>query len=327
MRSSIVAAGGLTAWLLAAGAGGQQLSLPTPLAVEPDELVSSRLDDADSPLAPVATFEEQVAELVNVERWNNGQLPPFKLQSNLIACAEEHSQSMAIHDYFSHRDFFDACSTLTTRLANAGYGGWTSAAENIAAGYSTPAAVMAGWMASSGHRANILSAARRDFGVGYFLQSPDAANVAVDLNSDCDCIDAGSGETCAGSGYSHYWTQVFGARGGTTGYPMVIEREAFSVASRGVDLYLYQPPGSGLQMRFANETGAFSAPVAFANDVAGWQLSAGDGLKTVIAEVTSGSTTYRTCDHVWLDGSGNTSFLFADGFECDGDAAWSAVSP
>ena len=52
------------------------------------------------------------------------------------------------------------------RLRAAGYrtdGGW---AENIASGYGNPAAVMAGWMASPGHRANILNCSLRALGVG-----------------------------------------------------------------------------------------------------------------------------------------------------------------
>lgn len=40
-----------------------------------------------------------------------------------------------------------------------------SAAENVAYGYGTPAAVMAGWMNSDGHRRNILSS-NTHIGVG-----------------------------------------------------------------------------------------------------------------------------------------------------------------
>jgi uncharacterized protein YkwD len=79
---------------------------------------------------------------------------------------------------------------LAKRLANAGYTftgyrSW-SWGENIAAGYSTPESVVAGWMASSGHRANILNAGYRDLGVGIVQKS--------------------------GSRYGYYWVQDFGAR-------------------------------------------------------------------------------------------------------------------
>lgn len=38
----------------------------------------------------------------------------------------------------------------------------------MAYGYQTPEAVMSGWMASEGHRANILNEKYTDIGVGYF---------------------------------------------------------------------------------------------------------------------------------------------------------------
>jgi uncharacterized protein YkwD len=44
---------------------------------------------------------------------------------------------------------------------------------------------MSGWMASSGHRANILSTSRREIGVGYVLQSNDQGDVRSDVNGDC----------------------------------------------------------------------------------------------------------------------------------------------
>lgn len=59
-------------------------------------------------------------------------------------------------------------------------------AENIAAGYGTPSAVMSGWMNSSGHRANILATGRRVMGVG----------VATTTRSS--------------DPYKIYWTQNFG---------------------------------------------------------------------------------------------------------------------
>ena len=45
-----------------------------------------------------------------------------------------------------------------------GYG-WTTWAENAAAGQQTPADVMNSWMNSAGHRANILNGSMIDIGV------------------------------------------------------------------------------------------------------------------------------------------------------------------
>lgn len=59
---------------------------------------------------------------------------------------------------------------------------YRAAGENIAAGQTTPAQVVDAWMNSPGHRANILERAYKYIGVGY-------------VNS--------------GSGYRHYWVQMF----------------------------------------------------------------------------------------------------------------------
>ncbi len=240
---------------------------------------------------------------------------------------------MALNDYFSHLDFVQACIGVGTRMNNAGYTGWTAGAENIAAGSATAAGTMSQWMGSSGHRTNILSSSYRDLGVGYYQQAGDQANLQLDGNTNCQCADEPPTgvpqcpSACAFCALQHYWTQVFGARGGATGYPVVIEREKHSTATAIVDLYLYQPPGSNRQMRFANETGGFTEFEPYLADVLNWNLTAGDGRKTVIAEVSTSSGTFRTCDRIWLDGSGDTSFVFADGFECDGTTAWSALAP
>jgi uncharacterized protein YkwD len=69
---------------------------------------------------------------------------------------------MAAHDYFSH--ISSGGATFVDRLKSAGY--LTPGAENIAKGYQTTTDVMAGWMKSSGHRANILNCNLRAIGVG-----------------------------------------------------------------------------------------------------------------------------------------------------------------
>jgi uncharacterized protein YkwD len=53
------------------------------------------------------------------------------------------------------------------RLAAAGYE-WQAWAENLAFGFD-PAAVVAGWMASPGHRANILNPTYTETGAGFAL--------------------------------------------------------------------------------------------------------------------------------------------------------------
>jgi len=131
-----------------------------------------------------SSAEQEVAELVNLER-EIENLHPLAWDDSLFAAATGHSTDMAEQDYFSHesldgRQFYE-------RILAAGYE-YNTCGENIAAGYSTPAAVMNGWMNSPGHRANILNTAFCDIGVGYAF---------------------GSAST-----YGHYWTQEFGRRQG-----------------------------------------------------------------------------------------------------------------
>ncbi|MEO8274835.1 MAG: CAP domain-containing protein [Thermoanaerobaculia bacterium] len=309
---------------------GSQPGLPPPLV--DDFAVTMRalgVDDEEpaevdlSPDAPpAATLEEQIVELVNQERANcSGSgcpAPPLKLAPLLLAVADEHSGSMAVNEYFSHCDFSTGLDPFE-RMVQAGYS-FLSAAENIAAGNSTAAATMAQWMASSGHRANILAVGFREIGAGYFRQIGDLANVRIDRNNDCDCTDAS--ETCSSGGLTYYWTQVFGARPGV--YPVIINDEAHQTASGAVTLYVHATTGAD-DMRFSNDGRSWSAWQSFANQ-ASWALAGGSGLRTVFVEWRDGATVRRACDRIWRTGAGGTE-LFVDGFDCDAAAAWSAIEP
>ena len=57
-------------------------------------------------------------------------------------------------------------STVGDRLTAAGYQ-WSTVGENIAAGYPDLASVMAGWLSSPGHCANIMNPAFADVGVAF----------------------------------------------------------------------------------------------------------------------------------------------------------------
>jgi len=228
-----------------------------------------------------ATFEEQVLELVNQERWNNGQLPPLKGNTLLDAAAETHSSNMAARDFFAHCDL-DTKTSPWDRMNTAGYTGWNSAAENIAAGYGTPADVMTGWMNSSGHRANILSTSVREIGVGYVYQSGDAGNIRYDAGN-CSADGGGHGP------FYKYWTQDFGRISSVM--PVVINREAYEATTQQVNLYMYGD-GWAAEMRFRNENGTWSVWQPYQPNIT-WQLSAGSGSKTVYAEIKDSSGTVR----------------------------------
>ncbi len=249
----------------------------------------------DSP-ADTPSFEDEVMVLVNQARWDNGALPPLKRIDLLDNSSETHSDNMAAREFFAHCDP-DTGTLPWDRMQAAGYN-WNSAAENIAAGYSTPAAVMTGWMNSSGHRANILSTSYRELGIGYVYQSGDLGNVRFDENGDCTPDSFNHGP------YGSYWTQNFGRR--NTVYPVVINREEFETTSSQVTLYLYGA-GTMTEMRFQNESDPWSAWEPFQTDRA-WALSPGNGLKTVHAELRNGSgTIYPASDTIWLDDPGGPS--------------------
>ena len=134
---------------------------------------------ATAPTPPANTSTAgQVLALVNAERAKVG-CAPLTLDARLTAAAAGHSRDMAATDLFSH-DSRDGRS-FADRIRAAGYP--TPRAENIAAGQRTPAAVMAAWMNSPGHRRNIL---------------------------DCTATDIGVASANGGT-FGIYWTQDFGA--------------------------------------------------------------------------------------------------------------------
>lgn len=108
-------------------------------------------------------LERQVIDLTNQRRADNG-CPPLANNNRLHAAALGHSVDMANNDYFSHTSLDG--SSMSDRIDRQGYS-WRRLAENIAAGYPTPQAVVEGWMNSPGHRANILNCDLTEIGVGH----------------------------------------------------------------------------------------------------------------------------------------------------------------
>jgi uncharacterized protein YkwD len=111
--------------------------------------------------------------LVNQARVAAG-LPALKLDGTLLAAAVQHSLDMAVNDYFSHTT--PSGETLLERLQGVGYPqNATLMGENIAWGtltLSTPASIVAGWLSSAPHRANILNPAFRGTGIAVVPQAP-----------------------------------------------------------------------------------------------------------------------------------------------------------
>ncbi len=105
--------------------------------------------------------------LVNQQRAKAG-CPALTRDSRLATAARAHSADMAAHGYFDHTT--PSGVSAAQRITNAGYR-WSSMGENIAEGQRTPADVMAAWMNSAGHRANILNCGYRNIGVGLAYDS------------------------------------------------------------------------------------------------------------------------------------------------------------
>ncbi|WP_020142197.1 CAP domain-containing protein [Terracoccus sp. 273MFTsu3.1] len=154
---------------------------PAPLVTVPtpteDSLPRPSATSRPAP-PPRAGVAQQVVALVNVERSRAG-CGPVSANAALRRAAQGHSDDMASRDYFSHTSPDGV--TFAERIRAAGYDGG-AIAENIAAGQVSAQEVMRSWMASPGHRANILDCTYRDIGVGY----------------------------ATGGTYGTYWTQTFG---------------------------------------------------------------------------------------------------------------------
>jgi uncharacterized protein YkwD len=145
------------------------------------------LPAAASAAPDTSTYAARVVQLTNAERAKVG-LTPLTSNASLTSAAQGYAGVLSQDLCFAHN--CPPQPDLAKRLASAGYTftgyrSW-SWGENIAAGYQTPEAVVAAWMASPGHRSNILSTNFHDLGVGLVAKS--------------------------GSRYGYYWVQDFGAR-------------------------------------------------------------------------------------------------------------------
>jgi uncharacterized protein YkwD len=120
---------------------------------------------ADAWPAAQPAMAAAVVTLVNVHRAALG-LAPLQVSPTLTAAATWKARHMAALGYFDHDDPAPPVArTVAQRLSACGYPGRTWG-ENIAMGFTTPDAVLAGWLASPGHRANLEDPAFRAIGVG-----------------------------------------------------------------------------------------------------------------------------------------------------------------
>lgn len=96
--------------------------------------------------------------LVNQQRTGRG-LPRLKVNGRLNRSAQNWTNVMVYDGEFTHGANFSA------RITAAGYD-WSTAGENIATGFATPASVVSGWMGDVGHCRNILTPTFAAVGTG-----------------------------------------------------------------------------------------------------------------------------------------------------------------
>lgn len=119
-----------------------------------------------------ATIGRRVLELTNEARIHArrcGSTPyaavaPLTLNARLTRAALLYAQDMASYGYMSHTGHDG--STPQERIARSGYR-WREVGENLASGIMTPEDVVAGWLASSEHCANLMDPLFREMGVGF----------------------------------------------------------------------------------------------------------------------------------------------------------------
>jgi uncharacterized protein YkwD len=121
------------------------------------------------PLLAEGVRADMAAE-VNAIRIQHG-CRPLRQSQQLDAAALRQAQAMARDNFFDH--VAPDGTTLGVRVAATGYR-FTRASENIAAGQRSVRAVVATWMASDAHRANILDCTVQEIGIAYLFDAEDA---------------------------------------------------------------------------------------------------------------------------------------------------------
>jgi uncharacterized protein YkwD len=172
----------VTAWLSACGGG----------SASGDNSVLSTVAVSGDITCGMPNFQAEMTARVNTVRAAGAvcggvAFPPaggLSWDTQLQNAATAHSTDMASHNFFAHQSPTNG-STLRERVPAAGYK-YSSAGENLGAGQSSVAQVVAEWVASPSHCATLMKANFVDMGV--------------------------SCKANAGTAYGIYWTMELGIR-------------------------------------------------------------------------------------------------------------------
>ena len=118
------------------------------------------------------TFEKEVLRQVNKARATTRKCgsktytkaKALKWNSKLASAAVGHSSDMAKRNYFSHKS--QSGKTLSARVKATGYK-YRALGESLAAGFTTPKAVVKAWLKSPGHCRILMSKSFTQLGVGH----------------------------------------------------------------------------------------------------------------------------------------------------------------
>lgn len=126
-------------------------------------------------------FVQKVVDLTNAQRRANG-LPELRVSGFLAQSAGSHADDMEKRNYFQHNS--PEGLTPRDRMLGMGYDPNTFTGENIYNGFgsdsfTSPDAAVTWWMASPGHRANILKAEYTEIGIGLAINPANGKHIYV----------------------------------------------------------------------------------------------------------------------------------------------------
>jgi len=137
---------------------------PQPVAETPPPTPAPPVARAAPPVRSLSTIIDTVFLLTNRER-ARASLTPLRRNADLTRVAQLQAEQMAAAGKLAHEVPGSRYPTLASRMKLIGYQ-YRSVGENVAEGYTSGAALMAGWMTSAPHRANLMSVRYTETGVG-----------------------------------------------------------------------------------------------------------------------------------------------------------------
>ena len=166
LRARSVTLTALSLATLAAGCGRQtQAPAPAPEpVVEAPEPTPTPSQPPRAPQRVVGNIVDSIFALSNRERIR-ADLTPLRRNAQLMRAAQVQAEQMAAARKLAHEIPGARYPTMASRLRLVSYTA-RAAGENIAEGYTSGAALLAGWMTSPTHRANILSPRYTETGIG-----------------------------------------------------------------------------------------------------------------------------------------------------------------